>query len=114
MITRWLHRTWLRLRGYHVPMSRETITVTHRPEGQTFEATVEGHRCVCDYRRQGDVLKMTHTFVHPALEGRGIAAQLVEPALAWARAEGLKVDPVCSYVRVYIKRHPQWEDLLVD
>lgn len=56
---------------------------------------------------------MTHTFVHPALEGRGIAAQLVEPALAWARAEGLKVDPVCSYVRVYIKRHPQWEDLLV-
>jgi predicted GNAT family acetyltransferase len=113
MITRWLQRTWLRLRGYHAPMSTTPITVIHRPEGQTFEAIIDGQRCVADYRRDGSVIRMTHTVVPPALEGRGIAAQLVEAALVWARSEGLKVDPVCSYVRVYIKRHPQWQDLQV-
>jgi uncharacterized protein len=47
------------------------------------------------------------------LEGRGIAAQLVQAALQWARSEGLKVDPVCSYVDVYMRRHSEWQDLRV-
>lgn len=116
MVWRWLQVRWYRLvtlpPGYHGDMNTMPITITHRPEQLCFEAIVDGHRCVADYQRQGTLLRMTHTFVHPALEGRGIAAQLVQAALAWAQAEGLRVDPVCSYVRVYIKRHPQWQGLL--
>jgi predicted GNAT family acetyltransferase len=92
-------------------MSPATVTITHRPELNTFEAIVEGHRCVADYRCDGQVIRMTHTFVPPALEGRGIAAQLVQTALQWARSEGLKVDPECSYVAVYMRRHAEWQDL---
>lgn len=92
--------------------ARPPLNVAHLPEQNRFEAMVEGQRCVADYRRSGDVIRMTHTLVPPALEGRGIAAQLVETALQWAQTEGLKVDPVCSYVRVYIRRHPQWQTLL--
>ena len=55
---------------------------------------------------------MTHTEVPPAFEGRGIAAALVREALAWARAQGLKVWPLCSYVAVYMRRHPETQDLL--
>lgn len=88
------------------------IHVVHRPEGQCFEAIVEGQRCVADYRRDGQVVHMTHTVVPPALEGRGIAAALVEAALRWAQAEGLQVDPACSYVRGYFQRHPEWRSLL--
>ena len=33
-------------------------------------------------------------------------------ALSWARAQGLRVNPVCSYVAVYIRRHAEWQDLL--
>lgn len=87
------------------------VTVTHRPEAQCFEAIVEGQRCVADYRRSGAIVHMTHTLVPPALEGRGIAAALVNAALLWAQAEGLKIDPVCSYVRGYLKRHPEWQSL---
>jgi len=98
--------------GYDAGMNQPAILVQHRPDQSTFEAIVDGHRCVADYRRDGQVLRMTHTFVHPALEGRGIAAQLVVAALQWARDEGLRVDPQCSYVRIYIQRHAQWQDLL--
>jgi len=77
-----------------------------------FQTVVEGRICVCDYRIVDRVMQFTHTGVPPAVEGRGIAAALVEAALAHARAEGLKVDPICSYVRLYMQRHPETQDLL--
>ncbi len=93
-------------------MTAPAITITHRPERQTFEAMVEGQRCVADYRRQGQVVHLHHTYVPSALGGRGIAAQLVEAALSWIRSEGLRLAPDCSYVAVYVRRHAQWQDLL--
>lgn len=87
------------------------VTVVHRPDASCFEALVEGQRCVADYRLSGQIVIMTHTLVPPALEGRGIAAALVHAALSWAQAEGLKVEPACSYVRGYMKRHPEWQAL---
>ena len=48
----------------------------------------------------------------PAFEGRGVAAALVHATLAWARAEGLRVRPMCSYVTAYMRRHPETQDLL--
>ena len=77
-----------------------------------FRTVVEGWTCVCDYQLEGGVMQFTHTGVPPAVEGRGIAAALVEAAFAHARAEGLKVNPICSYVRVYMRRHPETQDLL--
>ncbi len=88
------------------------LTITHRPEIGRFEAIVDGLRCEADYRLDGRIMRMTHTGVPSALEGRGIAAALVKEALTWARQQGLQVDPICSYVRIYIKRHPEWQALL--
>ena len=88
------------------------VKIDHNTERQRFETTVEGLLCVCDYRLNAGVATFTHTEVPPALAGRGLAAALVEAALAWARQEGLKVRPACSYVAVYMRRHPQTQDLL--
>lgn len=93
-------------------MSTMDITVTHRPQGQCFEAVAQGQRCVLDYRITGSVVHLTHTYVPPSLEGQGIAAQLVEASLKWVQDQGLKVTPACSYARLYIKRHAQWQALL--
>jgi uncharacterized protein len=84
----------------------------HVPDHSRFEATVEGQRCVCQYRIYGRVMMLTHTGVPPALRGRGIAAQLVQAALDFARSQGLKVRPDCSYAEVYMQRHPHTLDLL--
>jgi predicted GNAT family acetyltransferase len=88
------------------------MDIVHHPDRSRFEATVDGCLSVCAYRRQGDVLLMTHTEVPPELQGHGIAARLVQAALDWARAEGLRVRPLCSYVAVYMRRHPETRDLL--
>ena len=71
-----------------------------------------GQLAVCDYRRHGQVLDLHHTWVPPASQGQGHAAALVQATLAWARAEGLQVRPSCSYVAVYMRRHPETQDLL--
>ena len=81
--------------------------IQHHTARHRFECTVEGRLCVADYRMAGNVMQMTHTGVHPSLEGRGIAAALVAVALAHARTHGFKVDPQCSYVRSYMQRHPE-------
>lgn len=89
-----------------------TIVVEHDPARGRFHATVQGHLCVCDYRMRDGAMVFTHTEVAPELEGRGVAAQLVKAALEHARTHGLKVRPLCSYVRSYIVRHAEYQPLL--
>ncbi len=88
------------------------VNVEHCPERQRFEARVQGWLCRAEYRLHGGVMHLVHTEVPPALEGRGIAARLVRAALDHAQASGLKVNPVCSYVRAYMRRHPEVQHLL--
>ncbi len=89
-----------------------TVAVTHDAARQRFEATVDGQLCVADYQLRGNVVWMTHTGVPPAVGGRGIAAELVRVALAWADENGYKVEPACSYVETYMRRHPETLALL--
>ncbi len=88
------------------------VAITHDTARRRFEATVDGQLCVADYQLRGNVVWMTHTGVPPAVGGRGIAAELVRVALAWAAENGYKVEPSCSYVEVYMRRHPETQKLL--
>ncbi len=87
------------------------LDIRHDAEASCFECHVDGLRCVIDYRLLGGVMHIDHTEVPPALEGRGIAAAMVRFALAHAREQALKVNPLCSYVRIYMQRHPETHDL---
>ena len=89
-----------------------TVTVAHNEERKRFETTVDGQLCVADYQLRGNVMWMTYTGVPSAVGGRGIAAELVRVALAWAEAQGHTVEPSCSYVEVYMRRHPETQKLL--
>jgi uncharacterized protein len=86
-------------------------TIVHNAAASRFEASVQGQLCVLDYQRRDGVLVMPHTSVPPALRGRGIAEKLVRTVLEWARVEGLKVVPRCSYVAAYMRRHRETQDL---
>lgn len=87
------------------------IPITHNPQASRFEAHVDGHLGVADYRLEGDVMVMHHTGVPAALRGRGIAAALVQAALDHAAAQRLRVEPACSYVASYMQSHPETEAL---
>jgi len=88
-----------------------SFDIRHNPDAHRFEVQVEGLWCQAAYRLNGSVMEMHHTGVPGALEGRGIAAQLVNAALQHARAHGWQVLPSCSYVAAYLRRHPEWADV---
>jgi predicted GNAT family acetyltransferase len=64
--------------------------------------------------REGDVLEILSTYTPPSLRGREIAARLTEAAIAFARAEGLRVRPTCSYTRTFFHQHPELGQMLED
>jgi predicted GNAT family acetyltransferase len=80
---------------------------------QEFTLEVEGETAVAAYQREGDTIVFTHTLVPPRLEGHGVGSRLVRGALDLARDEGLRVIAQCPFVAAYIKRHPEYRDLLV-
>ena len=81
-------------------------------EKSRFELEEGGLTAVADYRRQGDHLLITHVEAPPALRGTGTADRLMTGVVAAARAEGVKVAPLCSYAAAFMRRHPEHSDLM--
>ena len=77
-----------------------------------YELEVDGALAIAAYRLRDGRITFTHTEVPDALEGRGIGSRLVKAALDDARARGLKVVPACPFVKRYIEKHPEFQDLL--
>jgi len=44
--------------------------------------------------------------------GAGTAGRLMQGVVAAARAENLKITPLCGYAAAWLKRHPETADLL--
>lgn len=88
--------------------------VVHRPELSCFEIVLNGERCELDYELRGQVMRITYTGVPRSLEGRGLAARLVEAALEHAQAQEWRVVPLCNYVEAYMRRHPETAELRLD
>ncbi|HYI08777.1 MAG TPA: GNAT family N-acetyltransferase [Thermoanaerobaculia bacterium] len=87
--------------------------IQHNEKTSQYETTVDGQVAYVAYDlEEPDRIVLTHTIVPDAISGRGIAGELVKHALDAARGRKLTVVPQCSYVAAYIKRHPEYEDLL--
>jgi predicted GNAT family acetyltransferase len=65
-------------------------------------------------RGKADLMTVDHTGVPRALSGRGVGLALVARAVEDARAEGFRIVPHCSFVRVMLQRHKEWRDVLAD
>jgi predicted GNAT family acetyltransferase len=87
------------------------FTVRRNTAARRYEAEIDGHLAVAEYRLEGDCVVFTHTFVPPELRGRGVAEKLVRTALEEARQEGRRVVPQCSYVTLFIRRNPEFRSL---
>jgi uncharacterized protein len=86
--------------------------VLHNAAEARFELRVGDALCQVNYRRTGCKLVIYSTAVPPALEGRGLAALLTRAALDFARSEMLQVEPCCSYTAAFLRKHPEYADLL--
>lgn len=77
-----------------------------------FELEIDGHVAFANYRMAGDLMLMPHTETPFALRERGIGERVVLAAFDHARAHGLKVRPMCSFVRHVLAEHPKYQDLI--
>ncbi len=88
-------------------------TVRDNPEEAQYEiligSTVAGYS---EYRLESQTITFFHTEVSPDFGGQGLGGKLAAAALADVRARGLAVIPECPFIRGYIRKHPEFLDLV--
>lgn len=90
-----------------------TVTVAHRPERNRYEIAIGDAVAFLDYRRGPDHFVLAHTEVPVALQNRGLGTILAKHALDEARRAGLKVVVKCPFVTTWLKRHKEYDDIVV-
>jgi len=89
------------------------LTVRSNPEKRRYEAVVDGRVAgVVLYQERDGALVLIHTEVAEEFEGHGVGGRLAAGALDDARERGLRVFPLCPFVKGYIARHPEYADLV--
>jgi predicted GNAT family acetyltransferase len=85
--------------------------VRDNTERHRFELDLDGHTAFSTYRREGSLITILHTEVPKELNGQGIGSRLARGLLEIARAQGLKVKPLCPFVAAYMDKHQEYADL---
>ena len=88
------------------------LEVIHNEAEERFETWIDGELSKLDYIQDGNTIVITHVGVHPQHRGQGVAGKITEVALEYAREKSFRVIPMCPYVVTYIRRNPQYENLI--
>ena len=86
--------------------------VTDNQARSRYELVEQGHTAYADYRRDGGRLYIDYVLAPPPLRGTGAAGRLMEGVAQAAKADGLKIVPICGYAAAWLRRHRQHHDLL--
>lgn len=63
---------------------------------------------------EGDAVAFMHTVVKEEFGDRGWAAVLVRASLNTARDRSWRIVPICTYVRGYLAKNPEFLDLVAE
>lgn len=77
-----------------------------------YELKVGDATAIAAYERAEGKIVFVHTEVPESLSGQGVGSALARGALEDARAQGLRVVPVCTFIAGYLKRHPEYQDIV--
>ncbi len=88
--------------------------VVHEKENERFVIYSEGNEVYVEYSMIDNDMNLYHTYTHPALRGKGLAAQVVRAALEFAKENNLKVVPTCSYVQSFIAKNEEYKELVAN
>lgn len=89
-----------------------TEHVKDNPAEHRYELDVDGHLAAAYYRREPGVITFVHTEVPQSLSGQGIGSRLMHGALEAVRKQGLRVVAQCPFAAAYVRKHPEFNDLL--
>lgn len=91
---------------------QSTPRVTNNEARNRYELVLEGGVAFAEYNRLSRALMLTHTEVPEALGGQGVGSVLARGVLDDARAQGLEVIVMCPFIAAFIRRHPEYLDLV--
>jgi len=63
-------------------------------------------------RTNATLIIIDHTDVDPSLSGQGVGRQLLDALVAWARATGTKVLPLCPFAKSQFDKDASIRDVL--
>ncbi|GAA0792245.1 MULTISPECIES: GNAT family N-acetyltransferase [Pseudomonadati] len=79
-----------------------TVSVIHQAEMHRFLVEINQQQAILEYRLTGHNVNFHHTFVPPAMRGKGVAESLVRTGLSWAKQQQLTIEASCSYVQKFL------------
>lgn len=91
----------------------DDATIEQVPDRQRFTVHLGGEYAgLAQYVEHGDQRVFLHTVIGDRFEGHGLGGALVRSALDTTREQGRRIVPVCSFVRRYLREHPEWDDVV--
>ncbi len=87
------------------------LEVIHNQEKKRFEIQIGDQIAMVKYILGSSEIIFTHTEVPEAFEGHGVAGKMAKVAIEYAKAQGLRIRPMCPYMAAYIKRHPEYHSI---
>lgn len=93
-------------------MAEVNVEVVQNHEENRFEINLQGKTALLEYMERKNTIVFPHTEVPKELEGQGLGKQLAETALGWAKEKGKPIVPICPFVASYIRRHPEYREML--
>ena len=86
--------------------------VIHEKENERFVIYTEGNEVYVEYTMRNNSIDLHHTYTHPVLRGKGLAALVVKAAFEFAKENNLKVIPTCSYVQAFVSKNIEYRELI--
>ncbi|MDE9366601.1 GNAT family N-acetyltransferase [Luteipulveratus sp. YIM 133132] len=94
-------------------MADDNVSIARSATGDHYVISVDGAEAgVARYVNHGKQRVFFHTEVDQAYSGQGLASRLVTYALDDTRSDGLRVVPVCPYVKSFVEKHDEYADLV--
>ena len=90
----------------------QTYTLVDNHNFNQYEFRIGDYLAKIEYKKDDNRIFLTHTEVPPELGGQGIGTELVKQVLEDIKDRGLRLVPLCPFVIAYIKRHPEWMELV--
>jgi hypothetical protein len=85
---------------------------TVNKEEKRFVIYAEGKEVYVKFEIKNNKMDLDHTYTNPELRGKGLAALVVRAALEFTKGNNLKVIPTCSYVRSFISKNEEYQELV--
>lgn len=87
-----------------------------RDDGETggrYVVRRNGEDAEMTYSRAGPSrIIIDHTGVPESMRGMQVGLALLERAVEEARADAVKIIPLCPFARATLAKHPEWQDVV--